>query len=754
MLLLFIPVSQAENIDFINPKNTAEIIRQANIHYDSLSFRSGIAHVPLMVSNGIVGGCFDHMGFQSRPNTGYPQGRTVFGYIRNYDRHASSRQIQFPLAVIQAEFADASSVLNLMEAREYSQVLDLYTGILTTSYDLFGDTQITAFAHQTIPNLFVMQIDRVPDLADKRLILKIVCETSLFQNNDFGWPVDPIQTEFQISENRIRIKSSTDMRTTNWVIQADAEFSVSGHTVSIALQPGKNVVKYFINRPDCPNERILNQSFEQLLTSHTREWSSLWNTCWIDFPSDREQKIWMRSLYYALSHFPVIPEKPAIPTGLNSNIWGFTFPQDVYYVAENLPRLGHDDRFLKALQYWLDVLPQVKDYTQRIIGVNGAFYPWTPPFEDWSSYEKDGVVSPDSYELHNPVYVAAMVWHYYQRTADETALKKYFPIIEEVLRYYANISFKNDHGTFDIYHKYTRGQDEASSTEGGIRNFLCASYSAEYSARIYVKAAEIVQFFDRNLYDRAQTLINYGYECEALMSEHGWYRTYQGDNRPPGSQKHPVQLNPIAFLPMPNLVTPDSPVMTAWEHRYELTKQAKKPLTLGWTFGEFALASCRLGQPQALRHDLGAIQPCHGADPRWIQFYESSFWPGWHMNKSYYLPMTGLYLQTFTDALVQDWRGEVDLFACILPEWEEKELTFYGIRTLKGITVSGIRNKDGFKVQLDPGQAQNVILKIHHHGDGIKAGGQKQGPAVFSGHESVPFVFEHGTPIHLEYREE
>ncbi len=57
------------------------------------------------------------------------------------------------------------------------------------------------------------------------------------------------------------------------------------------------------------------------------------------------------------------------------------------------PRLGLNDRFEKALSYWLSVLPEAEAYCRRIIGVPGAYYPWTPPFTRWDDYEKNGVVS-------------------------------------------------------------------------------------------------------------------------------------------------------------------------------------------------------------------------------------------------------------------------------------------------------------------------------------------------------------------------
>ena len=61
-----------------------------------------------------------------------------------------------------------------------------------------------------------------------------------------------------------------------------------------------------------------------------------------------------------------------VPTGLNGNIWKHGFPQDMYYVTENLARLGHVERAEAQMPNWLDNLDAVKRYTRRIADREGA----------------------------------------------------------------------------------------------------------------------------------------------------------------------------------------------------------------------------------------------------------------------------------------------------------------------------------------------------------------------------------------------
>jgi hypothetical protein len=235
-----------------------------------------------------------------------------------------------------------------------------------------------------------------------------------------------------------------------------------------------------------------------------------------------------------------------------------------------------------------------------------------------------------------------------------------------------------------------------------------------------------------------------------LLRKEGWYTTYEGDDRPLQAQKHPVQLNPIAYLPMPEMTVDGSPCAKAWTNRYELTHQAKRPFTCGWTLGEFALASARMRAPAELEKDLRAIQPCRAADPRWIQFYESSFQEGWHLMKAYYFTMSGLYLQAFTDCLVQDWRGYVDLFACLLPAWVERGVRFHGLRARGGVAIDGELRGSRLSATLAPlADASEVRLRVSRSGLRIRASGQASGPAEFAGDEVVELAFAGARAITL-----
>jgi hypothetical protein len=119
------------------------------------------------------------------------------------------------------------------------------------------------------------------------------------------------------------------------------------------------------------------------------------------------------------------------------------------------------------------------------------------------------------------------------------------------------------------------------------------------------------------------------------------------------------------------------------------------------------------------------------------------------MNKAYYFPMSGLYLQAFTDCLVQDWRGYVDLFACLLPGWAEKELSFTNMRTLGGALVSGWWNDGEFEVGIQPGTTRTIRVRVSRPGVRVMVHGHADGPGSFPGNEVVELRFNGTAPITL-----
>jgi hypothetical protein len=215
------------------------------------------------------------------------------------------------------------------------------------------------------------------------------------------------------------------------------------------------------------------------------------------------------------------------------------------------------------------------------------------------------------------------------------------------------------------------GQDE----NGGINqdDYLCSLFSARYC---FQKAIEYS--LDDGTYTR---ILEDGLAFPPLLSERGYYFTCSGTGEEDfGKQKHPVQLNGLAFLPVHSKVT--EPSATAYDLRYRITLDAEQPLFWGWTLGEFLLAGSRTGDVEGWKKDWDNIPVSNNIDPDWIQFYESSNF----YEAAFYTTTNGLVAQSILDNLVSDWFGELEIARC--NPWEGKVL-IRNIYSLLGVRVDG-----------------------------------------------------------------
>jgi len=409
-----------------------------------------------------------------------------------------------------------------------------------------------------------------------------------------------------------------------------------------------------------------------------------------------------------------------------------------------LPRLGLADIAQAQMPVWRVHLPEVLAYTRRLAGVDGACYPWIPPFEDWAAFEADGPANHDSFEFHNSAYVAAMAWSLFRYTGDLAGLELYLPMLRDIARFYVAITVLPTSGPARIHHPRIRSQDEAMPTGHLTEHPLCCVWSAIYSLRAWLAARERLDTADDPaLAARCTAILERGYDLDVLRRQGGGFKTCANDPRPAGRQKHPLQLNPIALLPLPDLMQ-DADVVWSWQHRLDLCHDTHIPFSAGWTFGLFTLASARMRDGDAVAADLALVQPSRFADGRWIQFYESSCRNGWQHKKPYYFTTSGLYLQALTDAVVQDCRGHIDLCAALLPDWRGRRVEAHGIVSLDGARVDGWYEAGHCRFTVTPKIDGPVALRL-----GL-AGPYRIDGAAVDGNDIVTVAGQAETPILIE----
>lgn len=685
------------------------VIRRGNFSYDRTFLQTGAPHVPIYVANGVMGGAFDEFGFQSRPQYHVDHGRTHLGYVNHYAKDPRNGGHDLAsLCFFSGTHGDGGRP-GLAGLSHYRQEFNLPTAVFRTEWaGPRGAFDVSAFASFADQGLFVWELGQQPSSNRNRLEIVLDFRTGAADAHGGSSERNPALSLRDVGAECAgpgawKITSATNCRSTEtWCVVLGAEAEFFEGALSLRPETGRCVVLLYVVGREEKTEDVLGWLVSHdHAEAHREAARAFWEQgALVDIPDETAAKIWLRGRYFLRASLPSFPTHVHEPTGLNANIWGHGFPQDVFYIVENLPRLGLHELAHAQFPIWLEMLPGVLRYTKRLTGCEGAFFPWTPPFEDLDGFEVDSPTNADSYEFHNSAYVAAIIWHAWLVNGDKGFLRRHRGILREVARFYDALCVEGPSGRMRVAHPLIRSQDEHMAPGEFAESPLCAMISARAALRYYVECCEVIGVDDAGLHARCRAILRRDFDFAALRRSDGTLKTTLNDARPPGRQKHPLQLNPIALLPQPDLLELEPAFVQAWRDRLRLTADAEEPRSHGWTFALFALASARMGDGEALQADLDLVQPARYADGQWFQFYESSCRLGWQHKKPYYFPTSGLYLQALTEAVAQDWRGRIDFFSALPPSWRDGRLSFRGLQMRGGIIATGWCEPDGFRIKL------------------------------------------------------
>jgi hypothetical protein len=271
---------------------------------------------------------------------------------------------------------------------------------------------------------------------------------------------------------------------------------------------------------------------------------------------------------------------------------------------------------------------------------------------------------------------------------------KVYPVIREIARTYQGmLSVDEASGLYESRFTPVKSQDEYAPPD--VPNCFDLLLSAEYTFRKAIEISEELEV-DPDLRAEWNRTIEAGLAYEKLEAG-DLYLTYEGDDRGGRSEKHPVQLNPIALLPVPHLYS-DSRVQEAYRKRYEITLGYDQDKAVAWTLGEFFLASVRMRDSGGIREDMRRMRSTDLVDERFIQVFESSG------RKSHFMTTTGFFTEGVTEMFLQWWKGELEFFPAILPEWleaaGEEPIRFMNIRAPGGFVVSGWTTQTGGEIEI------------------------------------------------------
>lgn len=654
VILPLLIISCQSQTSIISDSEIKTVIKSTDVERTSYP---DTAVINLYQGNGNFGSSFGALGLHVNPQklaslTKY--GNTQYMHLQHRIRAKFGSDYLIPLARIYWKEEP-------LKKNNYKQCQSFYDGTIITHFEEGKNrTTVTTWFDPVEKDLTGITIDLKGSASD------IILEP--FGNMKIHYDQEVVQT-FKISGSseswEIDLKCLNTQ--SSMFIKTNTQVESKDNKLNFKLHKGENKILISVNHPV---ETTSDKSLDQTIAW----WHSKWNNSGIlIIPEPNAQKMWVRSFYQFLSNHNNDKDGMSPPMGFTGNGWPFNFPQDLSYIHPIFLATGNLDIAKSWIEYWADRLTGMKNYTKRLLNVEGILCPWVFPYNDFSGYHDPVPPNKNYYEIHNSGYLARMAYETAILVNDENWTKKYtIPLIRETALFYKSICIKRPDRLWHMSIKPSSGQDEMGGDNQD--NYLCALFSAKYC---FQKALE----YEIDTDGSYKTILKEGLAFPSLRSIKGFYYTCSGSGESDfGKQKHPVQLNDLAYLPVNAELT--DPTSIAYNLRYEITINAMKPFFGGWTLGEFLLAGSRIGKVEEWQKDWDNIRKSDYVDPEWIQVYETS---GSHMS-SFYNTTNGLIAQSLLNNLVSDWFGKLEIAKC--NPWKGK-VFIRDIYSLLGVRISG-----------------------------------------------------------------
>jgi len=180
-------------------------------------------------------------------------------------------------------------------------------------------------------------------------------------------------------------------------------------------------------------------------------------------------------------------------------------------------------------------------------------------------------------------------------------------------------------------------------------------------------------------------------------------------------QKHPPQLNALAFLPVEEMYS-STPFINTYYNRYGLLDSARRNFWWGWSLGEVLLASVRFRDIKEVDKDFNNLIASttinyYLLDKNYTQFFESSTHGG-----SYFITTHGLVNEAITEMFVQSYKGVCDIFPVVLDSMKKSKepVVFENFATPFGYNVSGTLKNGQCKLEIKNNFGKKLKLNVHN----------------------------------------
>ena len=626
--------------------------------------------LPLYIGSGTAGGCID--GFGLMHDDYFRDERAAHNRALHYRswRHfyRGGHAVDMMAALYHFGYVQKPE---LSEAG-YSQTLSLYDATVETAYTLKEGTKVRihAFCHPKYPDTLSFVYEYCGDAPALALFPEMLVK---------GHYGERWQGDFTVREDGLVVRSNVCETTVKLLMCSEGGActrSVADDALRLQFSAGegRHLMVLLIGDDKAEAAAVAREmrSIDVWIASARDAWAENYGDSYVDVPDDFVAKMTARSLYLLLSSFSDQKSPPSAPMGYSGYGWPFHFPQDISYIHPALLRLGKIGHAKRIVEHYRETLEKMERITHRIYGGRGAMWAWIYPMGEGEDYLRDGEPNFCYYEIHNAAYPARMAYETALQAGDEAWTREVaLPIIRASAEFFASHLTRNASGTWDLQVTPSMSQDEFAKPNGV--NYLCGLYAARYCLQLASRLG--MREFDAYLadglaFERLADETRCLYRTSEDMAEETW-----------GNEKHPVQLNPLVFLPSDGL---NAFERNAYTQRAEICSATKEDFYHGWTLATFWLAAAHVGDGEEMYRELHRAEIRNFHDPESLGFYETT---GQQL-APYYVTTHGFWLQAVLDAFVCDYFGDTRIESAVPTQWKGAE--YHNLYTKDGVAHSGV----------------------------------------------------------------
>lgn len=587
---------------------------------------------------------------------------------------------------------------------EYYQYQDFYDGTIETSYTLPEGQKLktVTWFDMVDKNLAGIRMD----VSGGEIPVRLSAVTEFIPYEFLYCKQTRQQVEVEKATHYYKITITCDVaenhRGSSLYLYSNTKTEICADGLRFIASEGRNEILISYGEP------VHNVDIPLSLERTKEKWHEKWKeSAWFDFPEENAQKTTIRSIAYLISSYD--SKLPMIqPTnGLTGNMFPFHFVQDMEYMAPALMMTGHVDIVKHWVEKFASEIEDMRNYARSLWPeARGIYPPWELPYGDIKGYHTPSVPVVYCYEPHNSGYLCRLAKEAADFVKDKEWAEKYaYPLIKEVCEFYRAFAAKKEDGLWHLSWYPCIGQDEAGGRNK--EDYLCSLYSAKYSFQTAVKCGlDIDGHYAEILKD--------GLAFEGLLSKRGIYHTCQGADDF-GIQKHPVQLDGVAYFPIGT--EPLKPEVEAYKMRHDITEGGRDSFYHGWTLSEYLLSGSNVKNVEGWKEDWAEMRASNYTDSEWIQIYETSG----QAEKSFYVTNHGMILQSLIRNYVNDYWNKLEIAGC--PVFDGP-VSFGNVRTKLGVIVSGTVSESSIQIELNA--EKDVRLDVNGVQIEMKKGEKKE----------------------------